>query len=390
MVRALISGGFAVAGAVLFGIGTASADESDSALLDGPSKLLGSVTQTAASADSVVPDLAVDDVTGALAQDDGLLPEEGLLDAGELLETGELLGADTLLPDNLLDAEKALNAGDLLDDEVGDAASMVSDVVDVGGSSEPADEVEASTVDRSATRAEPAPAAGAGNGIASTVTETVHIVVDVVSPAASEPGLSAVTPLTTSGPLSIIESLAAPVAGTLRPVFSAATSVAGSVAPFAEHLDLPFTNEADLESVIDPLGAMSGFELSLMSSADEDGIAPSAPVSTPGASSAAPAGSQPAALHYSLDSGQDDQPSPTGSGGGDRPSMVLTPAAGLTGLLTGAPGAVSSVDQTGSTSHALLPEEAVQRARLISAAAYAWTVDGVSQREATNPPVTPD
>jgi hypothetical protein len=373
MARALISGGFAVAGSVLFGIGTASADDADAALLDGPSALLGALTQTAAGADGVVSDLPVDNVAGALVHDDGLLQDKGLLDTSETLES-----------DNLLDVGDTLDAGELLDVEAGGAASLVREVVEVGRSSE---DVEASTLDQSATRAQPVPAAEVGNGLASTVTETVHIVVEVVSPAAEVPDLSAVTPLSTGAPLGILQRLTAPVAD-LAPVFDVTT---GTVAPLAERLDLPFTSRADLESIIDPLGTLPGSELGLMSSADKGGVLPpSAPVSAPGASSAAPVGSQAAALHYSLDSSQDDQPSPTDSGEGDRPSMVLTPAAGLTGLLTGAPGAVSSVDQTGSTSHALLPEEAVQRARLISAAAYAWTVDGVSQREATKPPVSPD
>jgi len=100
--------------------------------------------------------------------------------------------------------------------------------------------------------------------------------------------------------------------------------------------------------------------------------------------------SETAVIHSSLDASQDEQSSPADTRGDIRPSLLMTPVAGITALYAGAPGAAISADQAGPSSHALLPEEAVLRARLFSAAAYARTTGAKPLREANDPPVSPD
>jgi hypothetical protein len=388
--RLLIAGGFALAGSVLLGVGTASADESDSS-----SGLLSALTDSATESLATVTDLpdAVSDAV-ELVDLESVSPDDSDVDTAD-----DAADADADVSDRARESDDVALAADTDEpesDRILDAAPRRLPVA------ERSDTLR-STIEPVTQVAEPVVT------VAEPVVQVVGPVVQVVEPvvAVVEPVLDLVDPA-----LVIIEPVIRPVVGLTDPVVREVTDLLAPattiVAPVADTVVSTITPAIEpiapvVNPVLEPLGhvgrgstsvisqpvpAHTGVEADVLSAGhvERDSIVPTAQH----AEAASLDDSASTVFHYSLDASPDDQPSPSDSREGHWPSQLPTPLAGLVGLQAGAPGAVTSVDQTGSMSHSLLPEEAVQRARFISAAAYARSVEGLSQREATNPPVSPD
>jgi hypothetical protein len=182
-----------------------------------------------------------------------------------------------------------------------------------------------------------------------------------------------------------------PITSVLAPL----ESIVRAAGPFASDID-PLQGVAAVAGLLDPAWQEPSHGASVTPLALTDS-SPMSAVAAPGSSvhdsrDALPADvadSEPAVIHSSRDASQDDQSSPADSRGDLRPSLLMTPVAGIT-LHAGATGTALSADQAGPSSHALLPEQAVLRARLFSAAAYARGADVKPLREANDPPVSPD
>lgn len=400
--RVLWVGGLAVAGSV-FAAASASAAEADQ-VDESSGGLLGSLTS------------AGEPVTGIAGS---LVAETDTLLNGELALTGELLGDDALLGDLVEEPIDSLAGTVGLDDQSDSAAreraaerEAATDAhTDRSMRREPIEEVES---DEDA--AEPTSGTAPERELASLIGSVDRLLtsVDVV------PDVAAVTSELTDDVTTDVlgEGI---VATSGEPTFrtQATSHPIGAIAGLVTLLDRPLAGEVNVLDPLTPLfapldpiartampvaqtGPLAGAEQrwtartpatvsvprnTLNTSAD---AAPGNSFDESGVTRPAGKDGESAVTLSSLGAGTDGQDPSDDTRGGMRPGLLVTPVAGLTALHVGAPGAATSVDQAGPSSHALLPEEAVLRARLFSAAAYARSVEVKPLREANDPPVSPD
>lgn len=369
--RALVVSGFAVAGSVLLGVGSASADEADGGGLDGAGALV-----------SILTDSATDPVGSLATLGDSLTPINAAV--GTVVEPAIAPAADLT----------ALAMAPAIEPIETESAGVES------AAAEPASIEPASFEPANAEPTEAVPAADrmapAVRTLAAAAAPAVAVVDPVLATAVSTSApatdllLDPIRPTLT--PLAPVTSLTTIVVDLIDPVLVAAAPLTGILAPVTDQLGATTATLTRLESSLTSWGELAIARPATAGTAtdDVDTTEQLLAAEVPGAVATSTGGLR--AAHTDTLVPADRSPSNTadGSGEGHRPNSMPSPLAGLPGLLMGAPGAAGSADLTGAMTHALPPEEAVQRARLFSAAAYARGIDGRSQREANSPPVSPD
>lgn len=403
LTRVLWVGGLAVTGSVL---GAASANAAEADQVDEPSgDLLGSLTST------------IDPVTELVTETDTLLVDELALNENLLGESEfsgmvgkpieELVGTVGLgekepefAPDELAgerDAAIAAHTDRSMRRTTPDEATTDGDagVQKAGGDgvTEAGLTSLIGSVDRLLTKDFVPSVASATGEFTSAITADV---LDETEPAGNSPSQSTFSTQAITDPFGTLAGLVT----LLDLPFSGGARVLEPVAPLLAPLDPVMGTAMPLAEAAGPLAGQGwqqtgtlvsatpfAFVKTFNTSAD---AAPRFSLDESGAARPAGQGGDSAVIHSSLDAGADGHHPSDGTRGGLRPSLLITPVAGLTALHVGAPGAATSVDQAGPSSHALLPEEAVLRARLFSAAAYARSVEAKPIREANDPPVSPD
>jgi hypothetical protein len=394
LARGLAVAGLAVAGSVLFAVGTAVASE-DAPSSDGSQGGLLSLGGSLGNAGDLLDPSGVlvdEPLTGVLdAVEGGLNDIEGGLndvgvesvspDAGPVGGSAEPGSSEPAAP---AESTGPVELTDVVDTVAADAVQLAStdDRVEVLTGSELREDLAAPVAESAA--AVVAPVVSAAVAPVTAVVQPVGtLAIGTLDPVVTplEPALAAALSLVAPA----VEPLA-PVVHTIAPILDVANPVASVIGPVSDALS-PVTDGLTVLDALAPL-------------ADQLATSPSTPTVTYDLTAApsvmaggywAPRGGEFAATPTdSLHPAEEPREVAVDVVESERLHQPPVLLSGLPGLGAGALGGIGVADQTAQSSTALLPEEAVQRARFVSAAAHAAGVDGQSQREATRPSVSPD